>query len=644
MHDTHQASPRQKQLQREMTGANVHRLKSVSVIGGFLDGVQLDLADGLNCVIGARGTGKTTALELVRYAIDALPSREANPVEHRRIESLVQQNLAGGRVEVKVETKDGLQYTITRSWGEDPIVLTAEGQATAIALAGSGIFKADIYSQNEVEGIADRATSQLALIDNFENEAIAQLDADAKQILSMLSANAGQIMPLRDKLAALGDELSTLPSVEEKLKRFSPAEGEASHEIDRAHALKALRDRERRVVEGVGEILQASARGLANLVGEISRRASTLAGPDIDSGPNAEMIRGIVQGLRECGETVDQLLEQAQSRIAGQREELARSAATVATAHKEQELAFRKVIEHHEQAQGEAAERTQLEKLRNDLLAKKRLHHETAEQLRAAEADRDELLAKLSELRDNRFAIREDVVRRINEALAPAIRVSIVQHGNPERYQRLLESGLRGARIKHGIVAQKIVNALWPAELAEAVRRGDAAVLIDKAELNAGQAEKVMAMLSGSQLLFELETIELLDQPRIELKDGNTYKDSLSLSTGQKCTSILPILLLDSENPLLVDQPEDNLDNGFIYGTIVDSIRKIKRRRQLIFVTHNPNVPVLGDAEGVFVLSSDGVSAKLVGAGTVDDCKSHIVTLLEGGEDAFRMRGERYAR
>jgi hypothetical protein len=57
MHDTHQASPRQKHLRREMTGANVHRLKSVSVIGGFLDGVQLDLADGLNCVIGARGTG-----------------------------------------------------------------------------------------------------------------------------------------------------------------------------------------------------------------------------------------------------------------------------------------------------------------------------------------------------------------------------------------------------------------------------------------------------------------------------------------------------------------------------------------------------------------------------------------------------------
>ncbi len=254
------------------------------------------------------------------------------------------------------------------------------------------------------------------------------------------------------------------------------------------------------------------------------------------------------------------------------------------------------------------------------------------------------MLAQLSELRDERFAIREDVVRRINEALSPAIRVRIVQHGNAERYLRLLENGLRGARIKHGIVAQKLAGALWPAELAEIARQGDAAALIDKAELNATQAEKVMAALGGSKILFDLETVDLMDRPRIELKDGSTYKDSLSLSTGQKCTSILPILLLDSENPLLVDQPEDNLDNGFIYGTIVDSIRKIKMRRQLIFVTHNPNVPVLGDAEGVFVLASNGASSRVIGAGSVDDCKSHIVSLLEGGEDAFRMRGERYAK
>ncbi len=89
----------------------------------------------------------------------------------------------------------------------------------------------------------------------MQEEAIVQLDADVKQILAVLSANAGQIVPLREKLTALGDELGTLPSVEEKLKKFSLAEGEVASEVDQAHALKALRDRERRVVDDASEIL-----------------------------------------------------------------------------------------------------------------------------------------------------------------------------------------------------------------------------------------------------------------------------------------------------------------------------------------------------------------------------------------------------
>ena len=67
-----------------------------------------------------------------------------------------------------------------------------------------------------------------------------------------------------------------------------------------------------------------------------------------------------------------------------------------------------------------------------------------------------------------------------------------------------------------------------------------------------------------------------------------------------------------------------------------------KARRQLIFVTHNPNIPVLGDAERVLVLESNGTAARLARAGTVDECKEAIVTLLEGGEEAFRQRINRY--
>jgi len=148
--------------------------------------------------------------------------------------------------------------------------------------------------------------------------------------------------------------------------------------------------------------------------------------------------------------------------------------------------------------------------------------------------------------------------------------------------------------------------------------------------------------LSVSGRLFELETVELIDQPKIELKDGENYKGSQSLSTGQKCTTILPILLMESEKPLLIDQPEDNLDNRFIAETVVRNLRSVKSRRQLIFVTHSPNIPVLGDAEGMFVMESDGTSARLQKSGTVDGCRDEIVMMLEGGEEAFRQRKTRY--
>jgi thioredoxin reductase len=70
---------------------------------------------------------------------------------------------------------------------------------------------------------------------------------------------------------------------------------------------------------------------------------------------------------------------------------------------------------------------------------------------------------------------------------------------------------------------------------------------------------------------------------------------------------------------------------------------KMKSRRQMIFVTHNPNIPVLGDAERVFVLDSDGAMARKANEGTVDECKREIVNLLEGGENAFKVRKCRYA-
>jgi hypothetical protein len=132
------------------------------------------------------------------------------------------------------------------------------------------------------------------------------------------------------------------------------------------------------------------------------------------------------------------------------------------------------------------------------------------------------------------------------------------------------------------------------------------------------------------------------DLPLIELRVGKTWRPSNRLSTGQRCTCILQILLLRSAAPLLVDQAEDSLDNAFIYEVLVERFSKAKEARQLIVATLNPNPPALADADRIHVLDTDDEGCGvLTAAGTFDEVKPHVER-LEGGRKAFRARGERY--
>ncbi len=612
----------------------------MSVVGGFLDGQRYDLSDGLNCIIGARGTGKTTVLEFVRYAMDALPT---NGTRRKRVQSLVEQNLAGGRVEVAVRTKDGLPYIVSRSAGDDTVVLDENRNPTNLSLSSGGLFKVDIFSQNQVESIADQASSQLDLIDNFEAERIAGIEHRIITLKADLKGNASKITPLQGKIEAIGEELNALPGLNEKLKAFKAGSGSDTAVINQAHNLKALRDRERRAITSANNLIREVYRNIESNLGKIGQQLPTVFTNDMLNGPNSEILKEIRHGLQTCSDDMDRLFRNALIRIQAEGVKVGAAFGKLDLGHKQQELEFQNLIEKHKEAQGQAAERHRLERVRNELLANQRERDQLLEQLQNLRDERARLVEQLSELRDERFSVRKGIVDRINAALSPSIVVSIVQFGNPEEYRSLLEDALRESRLRRNVVAAKIVSSFWPAELAEIIKLRDTQVLVDKAELNSDQADKVMATLSGSQLLFDLEIVELADLPKIELNDNGTLKETSSLSTGQKCTSILPILLMESDNPLLIDQPEDNLDNRFVFETVVDKIGQVKRRRQLIFVTHNPNILVLGDADKVFVMDSDGTNARKVNEGSVDHCKENIVTLLEGGEDAFKRRKVRYA-
>jgi hypothetical protein len=146
--------------------------------------------------------------------------------------------------------------------------------------------------------------------------------------------------------------------------------------------------------------------------------------------------------------------------------------------------------------------------------------------------------------------------------------------------------------------------------------------------------------------VLELDEIILDDLPEIRLNDRPTDPASTSrplseLSPGQRCSAILPVLLLSADTPLIIDQPEENLDNRLIRQVIVNILASMKLRRQVIVATHNPNLPVLGDAEQCVVLQASGRDdAVVIAMGDLDSPKvaSFITEIMEGGREAFQYR------
>ena len=124
------------------------------------------------------------------------------------------------------------------------------------------------------------------------------------------------------------------------------------------------------------------------------------------------------------------------------------------------------------------------------------------------------------------------------------------------------------------------------------------------------------------------------------------FKPIDELSTGQQCTAVLHLLLLDNQDPLILDQPEDNLDNAFIAERIVSELRRAKLTRQFLFATHNANIPVFGDAEWIGVLSVEDGHGKILpqeqGAIDVPSVQRLAADILEGGKSAFNQRREKY--
>jgi len=133
------------------------------------------------------------------------------------------------------------------------------------------------------------------------------------------------------------------------------------------------------------------------------------------------------------------------------------------------------------------------------------------------------------------------------------------------------------------------------------------------------------------------------DSMNVKFSDGRRFKDISQGSAGQKAATVLAFLLSYGDDPLILDQPEDDLDNQLIYELIVKKIKESKKKRQIIVITHNANIVVNGDSELVIALSQQSGLTKASSNGCLHEraVRLAICEIMEGGRDAFQQRYRR---
>jgi hypothetical protein len=264
---------------------------------------------------------------------------------------------------------------------------------------------------------------------------------------------------------------------------------------------------------------------------------------------------------------------------------------------------------------------------------------------------RARLLADWEDLKAAEFRRLDGAAKKVRQALKGRVQVEVTASGDREELFRLLRDEV-GGRLSEAIDALRGRPDLSLPAVVAACRSGPEA--LSKAfGMPSAQASRLAQ--ADREVLMKVEELDLPATTSIQLNtavagEPPAWQPLEELSKGQKATAVLLLLLLESDAPLIVDQPEDDLDNRFITEGVVPRMREEKQRRQFVFSTHNANIPVLGDAELIIGLSASGEAdqgrARIdpTHMGSIDSqpVRELVEEILEGGKDAFERRRRKY--
>ena len=617
-------------------------VEKIEVSGGFLPGLSVSIPLGLTCIIGARGSGKSTLAEAVRFAICGISAAPKHCAD------LIQANLAGGALVTVTALAEGSnRYTIKRGLKQNPVLLTSDGRSINTVDLDRGTFlPLDAYSSLEIEAIADEALGDKRrnLLDELRSEQMRSINLSLAESGRALETNADRIRTAQRTIDDLTEQIEELGDVRARLSALAPSERESAADFVGLSRQQQLDQREIAKLDSADRDLKTLGESLEQL--RTKAQNAFAARLTEEQSANADTLHRYDKLLAALMAPVEKHLSAIHGKIREAQGTLAQARQSLAEIHTSHAGDLAKLTALNQAASEQARVRASLEQQVAKLEALEQRRIEVHAELKTLFERRSSLKTDHILMRDQVSTMRDEVASELQHQAGERVRIRVMRNADHMSYQQMLVDGLKGARVRNQTEILGTLMQLRPEQLAQLIQSNDLDSFEDLTHFGSERSRKILDAFRESVDPLALEITPIEDRIAIELNVANAgqphFKDASDLSRGQKCTALLPILLARRDNPLIIDQPEDNLDNHFIFETVVNAVQRMKKRRQMIFITHNANIPVLAEAELVLVMTSDGRVGAIEKRGTVDECREQIIDLLEGGREAFELRSRRY--
>jgi PHP domain len=612
------------------------RILGMQITGGFLDGETYHFSDNLNCFIGGRGTGKSSALQALAHGLGINDELEAH-------------DNCPGTVIVYCEDMNGTRYRYERIQGaETTVKAREEGEINNVP---ADAFRVEYYRQGDLAEVAKNPLKTPILLQQFLDRHLLLTDLVSRevQLIAALEQNSAQLIPLEGSAAQFSTKKKDLNGINTKL---AIAEAGKLSEIAAEQGQLA---NERNLATSLGQIRDEYKLGLtlSNFLREYETLAAVAKPLTNTPACNAAFLKiktaidGVNSFLNEKEKEINTRLSAATLEITNALTELKQAQVLL-----EAKLNAKITELQKKGLAGNIAELNNLLKQKSTLTSEINKINTQAPHLNQLRKDRRQYLADLEKVRTEIMERRKSQLNSINQNLAATIEdYTVFVHYEPrgiiDEFKKFILDKMHGTYLQEDLV-EKFCSLITPPALAEVILKEDIDELNNVTGIDKDWAAIMCKSLRFYNILHPLEVMWKAPCPIISVKTKGAVPKKIpvnQLSDGQKHTIMLTIAMLAESNiPLVIDQPEDDLDNAFIFSAVVKVLRTIKERRQVILVTHNANIAVLGDAELLLPMKRSGDGGTAFDRGAIDkaETKKAALNILEGGDLAFRHRMEIY--